>query len=85
MMGAGQIYYAEFKEDEIVIVNPHIEPKANDYVVVKTDEKEATFKQLKIYGETTVLHPLNPKYPDIELKRGDKYHIVGKIVEKKRY
>jgi len=28
---------------------------------------EATFKQLK-YGETTVLHPLNPKYPNIELK-----------------
>jgi hypothetical protein len=27
----------------------------------------------------------NPKYPDIELKKGVKYHIVGKIVEKKRY
>lgn len=52
---------------------------------MKNDEEEATFNQLKIYGETTVLHPLNPKYPDIELKRGDKYHIVGKIVEKKRY
>lgn len=44
---------------------------ANDYVVVKNDEDEATFKQLKIYGETTVLHPLNPKYPDIELKKGE--------------
>jgi len=45
-------------------------------------DNEATFKQLKIYGETTVLHPLNPKYPDIKLKKGNKYHIGGKIVEK---
>jgi len=54
-------------------------------VIEKNDEKEDTFKQLKIYGETTVLHPLNPKYPDIELTKGVHYHIVGKIVEKKRY
>ena len=74
----------EFKEGEIVIVNPHIETQSGDYVVVKNDEEEATFKQLKIYGDTTVLHPLNPKYPDIELKKGDRYHFVGKIVEKKK-
>ena len=43
-------------------MNPHVEAKSNDYVVVKNDEEEATFKQLKIYGETTVLHPLNPKF-----------------------
>jgi SOS-response transcriptional repressor LexA len=30
-------------------------------------------------------HPLNPQYPDIELKKGNKYRIVGKVVEKKRY
>lgn len=54
-------------------------------MIVKNDEEEATFKQLKIYGDTTVLHPLNPKYPDIELKKGLRYHIAGKIVEKKRY
>lgn len=74
----------EFNEGEIVIVNPHVEAKSGDYVVVKNNEDEATFKQLKIYGETTVLHPLNPKYPDIELKKGVHYHIVGKIVEKKK-
>ncbi len=48
------------------------------------DNGEATFKQLRIYGDTKVLHPLNPKYPDIELKKGDRYNIVGKIVEKKK-
>ena len=82
MVTAG--FHPEFKEGELVTVNPHVEEKANYYVVVKNDEEEATFKQLKIYGETTVLHPLNPKYPDIELKKGEHYHIVGKIVEKKK-
>jgi SOS-response transcriptional repressor LexA len=75
----------EFKEGEIVIVNPHLETKPGGYVIVKNDDSgEATFKQLKKYGETTVLHPLNPKYPDIELKKGTKYRVVGKIVEKKK-
>ncbi len=55
---------------------------SGDYVVAKNDEEETTFKQLKIYSETTVLHPLNPKYPNIELKKGDKYHIVGKVAKK---
>lgn len=47
-------------------------------------KEKAAFKQLKVYGEMTILHPLNPKYPDIELKKGVKYRIVGKIVEKKK-
>lgn len=77
----------EFKEGEIVIINPHIEAKSGDFVVIKNDDNgEATFKQLKKYGDTIVLHPLNSKYPDIELKKGTKYRIVGKVVKKeKRY
>jgi len=74
----------EFKEGEIIVVNPHVGAKPGDFVIVKNNEDEATFKQLKVYGGTTVLHPLNPKYPDIELRKGEKYQIVGKIVEKKK-
>lgn len=62
----------------------NVKPKSGDYVVVKNDEEEATFNCLKVYGEMTILHPLNPKYPNIELKKGVKYHIVGKVVEKKK-
>ena len=47
-------------------------------------EREATFKQLKKYGRTRVLHPLNPKYDDIELSKDIEYRIVGVVVEKKR-
>lgn len=45
---------------------------------------EANFKQLRKYCDTIALHPLDSKYEDIELKKGVKYHIVGKIVKKKK-
>jgi SOS-response transcriptional repressor LexA len=77
----------EFVAGDLVIVNPHLETKRGDFVIVKNDDNgEATFKQLRKYGETIVLHPLNSKYEDIELKKGNKYRIVGKVVKKeKRY
>ncbi len=77
----------EFNDGEIIVVNPHIESKPGDFVIIKNKENdEATFKQLKRYGDTSILHPLNPKYPDIELKKNFKYRIVGKVVKKeKRY
>lgn len=74
----------EFIEGDIIIVNPHIKPEHKDYVVVTNDEGEATLKQLKKYGRTRVLHPLNPKYNDIELSEKRQYVIVGKVVEKKK-
>ena len=45
---------------------------------------EVTFKQLKKYGRTRVLHPLNPKYDDIELKKDTEYRVVGVVIEKKK-
>lgn len=75
----------EFNEGEIIVINPHIETQPGEFVIVKDEDKgQATFKQLKKYGNTFVLHPLNPKYPDIELRRGSKYRVVGKVVEKKK-
>ena len=41
---------------------------------------------LKKFGDTLVMHPLNSRYEDIELKKGVKYRIVEKVVKKeKRY
>lgn len=69
-----------------IVINPHVDELPGDFVIVKNDEEEATFKQLKKYGDTIVLHPLNSKYEDIELEKGNKYRIVGKVVKKeKRY
>ncbi len=61
-----------------------MKPEHNDYVVVSNAEGEATFKQLKKYGKTLVLHPLNPKCDDIELSREIEYRIIGVVVEKKK-
>lgn len=77
----------EFKEGDIIIVRPDITAENGDYVIVKDNKKsEATFKQLKRYGKTVVLHPLNPKYQDIVLDHDERYEIVGVVVSKeKRY
>jgi SOS-response transcriptional repressor LexA len=75
----------EFKEGEVVIVSPHVEAVPGDFVIVKNRAGEATFKQLKKYGSRWVLHPLNPKYQDLEVSRGE-FKIIGKVVKKeKRY
>jgi len=72
-----------FFEDEIIIIDPEIQPQPGDYVIVKKDdEEEATFKQLKKYRGVWVMHPLNPRFEDIEMT---KYmRIVGKVIRKQR-
>ena len=72
-----------FHETDIIVINPYLKPEHNDYVVVSNEEGEATFKQLKKYGRTRVLHPLNPKYDDIELRKDTEYRVVGVVIEKK--
>jgi len=58
----------------------------NAYLVVSNEEGEATFNELKKYGKTRVLHPLNPTYEDIELNRETEYRIICVLIEKmKRY
>jgi len=74
----------EFHEGDIIIVNPALKQEHNDYRVVSNDDGEATFKQLKKYGKTRVLHPLNPKYEDIELNRATEYRVIGVVIEKKK-
>lgn len=75
----------EFKEGEIIIVTPHVDVNPNDFIVVKNKDGEATFKQLKKYGTKWVMHPLNSRYPDLEVRRGD-FTIIGRVVKKeKRY
>ncbi len=74
----------EFHEGDIIILNPSLKQEHNDYLVVSNEDGEATFKQLKKYGKTRVLHPLNPKYEDIELNRETEYRVIGVVIEKKK-
>lgn len=74
----------EFQEGDTIIVDPEQTAAHNDFVIAKNDRGEIIFSQLKIYGGAKVLHPLNPKYPDIELTETHQYRIIGKVVEKKK-
>ena len=70
-----------FFEGEVIVIDPEVQPQPGDYVIVKKDENdEATFKQLKKYRGVWVLHPLNPRYEDIEMTR--EMRVVGKVVRK---
>lgn len=80
----GESMMPEFSEGEVIIVNPDAEIVPGNFVVAKKDEEEATFKQLQKIGKTLFLHPLNSKYQNIELKRGHRYRIVGKVVKKEK-
>ena len=59
---------------------------SGDFVVVKLrGEQAATFKQLKIYDDQVVLHPLNPDFKDtvFDRKQFDRQaKIIGRVVRK---
>ncbi len=80
----GESMETEFHEGDIIVINPYLKPEHNDYVVVSNEVGEATFKQLKKYGRTRVLHPLNPKYDAIELSKDTEYRVIGVVIEKKK-
>jgi SOS-response transcriptional repressor LexA len=71
-------------DPRVISFTPHIKPDHNDYIVLKNEEDEAVFKQLKKYGKARLLHPLNPNHPDIELNENIQYKVIGKVVEKKK-
>jgi len=74
-----------FEPGDIIIVNPHLAVDNDDLVVVADrDANTATFKQFKQYGNKKILHPLNPKYKDIELDHRKQYNIIGKVVAMQR-
>ena len=62
----------EFREGDVVIVNTHVEAKPGDYVIVKNDEEEATFRHSDGDCSRFTLHD------------SQTFNIVGKIVEKKK-
>lgn len=79
----------EFGDGEIIIVDTDARAESGHFVVVqqKTHEAEATLKQLKIYDQTVVLHPLNSEYEDMAVSKKEfekQYKIVGKVVAKQK-
>jgi len=72
-----------FFENETLVIDPEVQPQASDYAVIKKGPSgEATFKQLKKYKGVWVLHPLNPRYEDVEMTKD--MRVVGKVIRKQQ-
>jgi len=71
-----------FKEGDIIVVDPDGQVDPGNFVIVRDQEGEVVFKELKRYGRTWVLHSLNPKSPDIEVGGIARLKLVGKVVRK---
>lgn len=52
-----------FPDGTILVVEPEFEALPGDYIIVRTAENEATFKQLIKDGSDYYLKPLNERYP----------------------
>lgn len=59
----------EFQEGEIIIVDPTLQGKHNQFLVARMEgDTTATFKQLIIVGNRQYLKPLNSRYPLIDVR-----------------
>ncbi|MFM4836986.1 LexA family protein [Aeromonas veronii] len=82
----GDSMLPQFKEGDLIIVDPDEAPQPGDYVVAKNGSNEATFKKYRPRGidengqEVFELVPLNDDYPTMH---SDRQHIqiVGVMVE----
>lgn len=59
-----------FPEGMIIMIEPDVEPKTGDFVIVRCNgDEEATFKKLTRESGTYYLTPLNPRYPVVPLPK----------------
>ena len=79
----------EFREHDIVVIDPDVMPNPGDYVVARNHAEEATFKKYRPRGivdgiEVFELVPLNPDYAPM---RSDQQpiQIIGTMVEHTRF
>lgn len=86
----GESMAPDFREGDVILIDPAIEPLPGDFVVAKNGENEATFKRFRPRGmnergiNVIELVPVNPDYPSI---RSDisPVTVIGTMVEHRRY
>lgn len=80
----------EFREGDVVVIDPTIQPHPGDYVVATDESGEGTFKQYRNAGINErgdgvfELCPLNPLYAPMRSDR-QQIAIVGVMVEHRKY
>ncbi len=86
----GDSMLPQFKEGDLIIVDPDEAPQPGDYVVAKNGSNEATFKKYRPRGidengqEVFELVPLNDDYPTMHSDR-QPIQIIGVMVEHRSY
>ncbi len=88
----GRSMEPEFQPGDKVIMDPMVRPRPGDYVVAKRDnDQEATFKKYRLRSQddngrdVIELKPLNSDWPTLMIDRDNPGHIVGTMVEHRRY
>ena len=88
----GRSMAPEFQPGDKIIIDPSVTPRPGEYVVAKLDETdEATFKKFRPRGRDSggvdiiELVPLNSDWPSLSIDADHPGHIVGTMVEHRRY
>lgn len=88
----GESMLPEFTDGDVVIADTGVEPLPGDFVVAALNEAhEATFKKYRPRGldadgaPIIELAPLNPDYPTLEISAKRPGHIVGTMMEHRRF
>jgi SOS-response transcriptional repressor LexA len=86
----GESMLPEFRENDVIIVDPAEQPRPGDFVVAKNSEEEATFKKYRPRGTNErgemifELVPLNDDFPMLHSER-DHLIVIGVMVEHRKY
>lgn len=81
----------DFKENDLIIIDPQVKPNAGDFVVAMNGDHEATFKKYQFDGydnngrEHFILVALNSDYQYKMSSREQDIRIVGTLVEHRIY
>lgn len=88
---SGNSMAPDFKDGDVVVVDPDIKPQPGDIVVaVLEGDQEATIKKYRSRGNDHAGHhvfelvPLNEDYHTITVSSDNPGHIVGAVVEHRR-
>ena len=80
----------DFKEGDVVIIDPSIKPRPGSFVAAKNGREEATFKKYRprsidvLGNEVFELVPLNEDYPTMRSSE-QPIEIIGTMIEHRRF
>lgn len=75
----GDSMFPEYREGEVILVDPSVEAMHGDDVVVRTAEGKVTFKRLQITSEGSHLLVMNKDYPNRVIQVPPDTHICGVV------